>query len=143
MRRARAAVLTALVAVVLATACSNDSNKSEPSTSTRHERVGVTEFKIVLDDTGLHVPRRRQPADSYLASFADRRSRSEIRQRISVAISPSGPPIVLFQIPSGARRDVVLLANESAQVVINDVVQWRRGWPLNIGPSTKYPTPAT
>ena len=136
-----AAVL--LIAVVLITACSHGSDKAEPSTSTGQRRVAASEFGIVLDDTGLHVPKTHQPAGTYFVSFADRRSHRAITQHVGVAISPTGPEIVLLKIPSGARRSVVLLANESAQVVINGVVQWRRVWPLNIEPSKKYPTPAT
>lgn len=97
----------------------------------------------MLDDAGLHIPQRRQPAGSYQVSFNDRRSRRRVKQRVAVAISPSGPPIVLFTVPAGTRRTIVLLANESAQVAINGVVQWKRSWGLNIETSKNYPTPAT
>jgi hypothetical protein len=136
-------IVTVAAAVVLGTACSGGSHKAEPSKPTSPARAAVNEFAVVLDDTGLHVPRLRQPAGTYVVSFVDRRSRTGINQGVAVAVSPSGPPIVLFKVPAGARRTEVLLANESAQVVINGVVQWRRSSSLNIETSKNYPTPAT
>ena len=137
------AIVTVVVAAAVVAACNGGSHKAEPPKPTKPARAAVDEFAVVLDDTGLHVPRSRRPAGSYLVSFVDRRSRRGINQGVAVAISPSGPPIVFFKVPAGARRTEVLLANESAQVVINDVVQWKRSSSLNIETPKNYPTPAT
>jgi hypothetical protein len=139
----RRVIVTVLVAAALVAACSGGSHKAEPPKPTKPARAPADEFAVVLDDAGLHVPRSRRPAGSYLVSFVDRRSRKGVNQGVAVAISPSGPPIVLFKVSAGARCTEVLLANESAQVVINGVVQWKRSSSLNIATSKSYPTPAT
>jgi hypothetical protein len=130
-----------LALVILVSACSSDSHKTEP-TPTSHARSDPREFAVVLDDAGLHVPQERRPAASYTLSFTDRRTH-RANQRVALALGPNGPPIVLLTVPAGTRRKMVLLANIGAHVVINGVQRQDLFAGLNIEPSKAYPTPAT
>ena len=133
-----------MVAVlVAASACSNDSHKAEPPKPTSLTRPAPHEFAVVLDDAGLHGPPEPRPAAKYTLSFADRRSRRGIDQRVAIALGPNGPTIVFLTLPAGARREVVLSANVGAHVVINGVPQRDLSASFNIVPSKEYPTPAT
>jgi hypothetical protein len=140
---ARVTRISILLVVLLAAACSNDSHKAKPSRPTNHARPAPSEFAIVLDDTGLHVPLEARPAATYTLSFTDRRSQRRVNQHVALGLSPSGPDIVLLSLPAGARRNVVLLANLCARVMINGVRQRDLAECLNIETSKQYPTPAT
>ena len=127
--------------VLVGGACSSSSHRADPA-STSHAQPGPREFAIVLDDAGLHVPRERFPAASYILSFTDRRSRRG-SQRVALALGPNGPPITLLTVPAGTRRRVVLIANLGAHAVIDGVQRQDLFAGLNIEPSKAYPTPAT
>jgi hypothetical protein len=135
-----------LIAVVT-TACSGGSDKVLPPTPTSHPptsntRPAVPTLAVVLDDTGLHVPAERRPAARYILSFVDRRTHRG-KQRVVLALGPSGPPIVTMRLAAGARRSVVLIATIGARVEIDGVPQPHLSAGFNIDLSKEYPTPAT
>jgi hypothetical protein len=126
----------------LTAGCNDSSRKSTPTPSTTATGA-PSEFRVVLDDSGLHIPQGQRPSAIYAVSFTDRRSQVGPNQRVVLTVSPIGPPIVLFSVPAGTQSRQVLLANESAQVVVNDVPQRGLAAYLKIEPSKEYPTPAT
>lgn len=134
-----------MLVVVLAAACSNGSDKAEPSKPTNHTRPAPREFAVVFDDTGLHVPQDHRPAATYVVSFADHRSHKGVNQRVALAFSPGGPDIVLpgRTVPAGARRTQVLASNLRVRVQINGVFRRDLDASLKIDTSKAYPTPAT
>ncbi len=128
--------------MVLAAGCSNGSRKTTPTPSTKATGA-ANEFPVVLDDSGLHIPQQQRPSATYAVSFTDRRSHVAPNQRVALTVSPIGPDVVLFSVPAGTHSRQVLLANESVQVVVNDVPQRGLAAYLKIEPSKEYPTPAT
>jgi hypothetical protein len=142
MRVSRYAAIGLIFVLVLAAGCSKASRRTMPTPSTDSARAD-REFPVVLDDSGLHIPQEQRPSATYVISFTDRRSHVGSKQRVVLTVSPIGPPFTLFSLSAGTHRTEVLLANESVQVLVNDVPHRGLAASLNIAPSKEYPTPAT
>ena len=138
----RTMVTLALVGGLLA-ACGSAS-RSAPSTSTS-STAPLQELAFVFDDAGLHEPTGPVDAGAFRISFEDRRRNRPPGERVTLRTRPSGPIIVVDEIPAGTTKTVTLLANIVFEVAINGVT--RRDIPqdgsLVIRTSPQYPTPAT
>jgi hypothetical protein len=137
-------VLAAVVACAVLGACSSSPPGASGPTTTPSTNP-TPRLTFVLDDAGLHEPAGPVDAGPFDISFTDRRSQRPPDQRVSLRVRPSGPIIVVAEIPAGATKTVTLLANEVFEVAFDGVTD--RHIPqigsLDIRTSAQYPTPAT
>jgi hypothetical protein len=117
------AVAVAVVLVVVLAACSGSKHATSPPSSAptppATSAPSLPTLVAVLDDQGLHLPAGPTLAGHYTISFADRRSTPGARGHAVLQFRPSGPDIVLFQVPAGTRAEGTLWPNEIAQVALD------------------------
>ena len=139
----RSAVVAVVLLASLSAACgSSGSSVGNPTTAS--STPAPKKLWVVLDDHGLTFTPRHIAAAEYRITFRDRRSRRQAGEQVALQFAPTGPLIVLVDVPAGTRRTGNILANEIAWVAINGV---RRDFggegSLTITTSRQFPTPAT
>jgi hypothetical protein len=141
-------MLTFVVLAVALVGCrSSHPRAADPPASTSSTTTAAPELPrlaAVLDDRGLHLPAGSLLAGHYRISFTDRRAHRAATDEAVLQFRPSGPIIVLLEVPAGGRKDAVLISNVVAQVALNgQLLRVPIDHQLDIRPTPEYPTPAT
>lgn len=141
--RTRSAVVAVVLFASLSAACgSSGSSIGNPTTAST--RPAIKNLWVSLGDKGLTFSPSTIAAAEYRITFRDRRSQRKAGEKVVLQFAPTGPLIVLVEVPAGTRRTGTILANEIAWVAI-DGVKGNYSDPdsLTITTSRQFPTPAT
>ena len=141
--RTRSVLVVLLLLATLGAACSSsDTNTGNPTTPST--RPAIKNLWVSLGDNGLTFSPSKIAAAEYRITFRDRRSQRKAGEKVVLQFAPSGPRIVLVEVPAGTRRTGNILANEIAWVAIDGVRREFGGETgLTITTSQQFPTPAT
>jgi hypothetical protein len=143
-------IATLVLAAGLIAACGSSNRSTTPPTPPATSApAGTTavppKLDFVLDDAGLHEPAGPVDAGMFRVSFVDRRTNPPAGQSVTLRTRPSGPIIVIDEIPAGTTKTVTLLANVIFEIAIDGVTRTDipQNGSLDIHTSPQYPTPAT
>jgi hypothetical protein len=134
--------------VVLVAACSSSSPRAVGPSTTAATGASVPasppDFRVVLDDGGLHLPPGPTRAGIYRVCFEDRRTKRRPDDYVVIRFQPSGPDIELGHVATGHSDDITLLQNLGVYPMINDkFASVPIENQLDVRPTAQYSSPVT